>query len=167
MRKAQNVQQFYEPLIHTSYQCMRTVILKQQSREIQPRVTLLQLLIFGCRTISSTEVTAQIQIEDCSLMLRPMFFLQTVMNDIVNSGLQQFWRCKCNAHWFWVCVAVIYHAMNVLPYDVCCCLHNLLLLVQVIVPPVIEDPAIVLMGCEHGFLGTYTSRFQSALCNCT
>ena len=57
--------------------------------------------------------------------------------------------------------------MNVLPYDVCCCPHKLLLLVQFIVPLVTEDPAIVLTGYEHGVLGTYTLGFQSSLSNCT
>ena len=146
---------------------MHTVILKQQSREVRLRMTLLQLSLIGCNTISSSEVTGLIQIEDCSIMLWPIFFLKTVTNDIVHNSLQRFWCCKCNAHWFWVCVAVIYHPMNALLYDVCCCLHNLLLLIQFIVPPVIEDPAIVLKGCEHGFLGTYTLGFQSSLSNCT
>ena len=145
---------------------MHTVILKQQSREVRLSLTLLQLLLIGCSTISS-EVTALIQIQDCSLMLRLMIFLKTAMNDFVNNSLQWFLCCKCNAHWFWVCVAVIYHPMNVPPCDVCCCLHNLLLLVQFIVPPIIKDPTIVPMGCEHGFLGTYTLGFQSSLCNCT
>ena len=139
---------------------MHKVILKQQSMEVRLDVTLLLLLLIRCSTISSSEVTALIQIEDCSLMLRPMFFLKTVTNDIVHNSLQQFWCCKCNAHWFCVCVAVIYHPMNVLPYDVCCCLHNLLLLIQFIAPPVIEDPAIVLMECEHGFLGRYNLGFS-------
>ena len=60
----------------------------------------------------------------------------------------------------------IYHPMDVLPYDVCCWLYNLFF-VQFIVPTIIEGPTIVLMGCEHGFLGTYTLGFQSSLCNCT
>ena len=48
---------------------------------------------------------------------------------------------------------------------VCCCLHNSLFLVHFIVPPVIEDFATVLIGCEYGFLGMYDLEFQYSLCN--
>ena len=62
--------------------------------------------------------------------------------------------------------AAIYHPMNVLPYDVRCCLRNSLLLIRLIVPPVIQYPFTIFMGCEHGFLGTHTLNFQSSLFNC-
>ena len=58
----------------------------------------------------------------------------TVTNDIVNNSIQRFWYC--DTLWFWVYVAIIYHPMNFRPYKVCCCLHNSLLLVHFIVPPV-------------------------------
>ena len=41
---------------------------------------------------------------------------------------------------------VIYHPMNVLPFDVHCCLHNSLLF-YFIVTPLIEDSSTVLIGC--------------------
>ena len=55
--------------------------------------------------------------------------------------------------------------MNILSYDVSCCLQSSLLC-HFIVPPVIQDPVTVLMGCKHGVLGTYALEFQSSLCNC-
>ena len=60
---------------------------------------------------------------------------------------------------------VIYHPMNVLPFDVHCCLHNSLH-VHFIVTPLIEDSSTSLIGCEHSFLGTYALGLQSSLCNC-
>ena len=51
-------------------------------------------------------------------------------------------------------IPVIYHPMNVPPFDVHCCLHNSLL-VHFIVTHLIVDSSTVLIGCEHGFLGTY------------
>ena len=60
---------------------------------------------------------------------------------------------------------VIYHPMNVLPFDVHCCLHNSLLF-HFIVTPLIEESSTVLIGCEHGFLGTYALGVQPSLCNC-
>ena len=60
---------------------------------------------------------------------------------------------------------VIYNPMNVLPFDLHCCLHNSLL-VHFLVTPLIEDSLTVLIGCEHGFLGTHALGLQSSLCNC-
>ena len=56
-------------------------------------------------------------------------------------------------------LSVIYHPMCVLPFGVHCCLHNSLLF-HFIVQPLIEDPATVLIGCEHGFLGNMLWGFS-------
>ena len=112
--------------------------------------------LIGCSTTSSSEVTTLIQIQDCSLMLRPMIFLKTAMNDFVNNSLQRFWCCKCNAHIFWVRVAVIYHHMNVLPYDVWCCLHNL----QFIVLPISPIYCTAYHKGSHNLCTIYCTAYQ-------